>query len=105
MNTRSTQPPATTDDNPGNATPTPPHHDPGDRIPLARIDTTTPQSTDDPGHAGKLPHERDESVAMTKATPHPEMQQAHKDVQKGLGNTDARAADGRPLGDDVPTDG
>lgn len=99
------QPPAPNIDseNPSNQTPEPPHHDPGDRIPLARVNTTQPQPADAPGHAGKLPHERDESVTMTNQTPHPEMQQAHKDVKKGLVNTDARAADGRPLGDDIPT--
>ncbi|WP_455555116.1 hypothetical protein [Comamonas sp.] len=97
------RPPQTEEDNPGNQTPPPPHHDPGARVPLARIDTTTPQDSDAPGHTGKLPHERDESVTMTNQTPHPEIQQAHRDLKKGLVNTDARAADGRPLGDDVPT--
>lgn len=89
--------------NPSNQTPEPPQHAPGERIPLARVDTTEPQPADAPGYQGKLPHERDESVTMTNQTPHPEMQQAHKDVKKGLVNTDARAADGRPLGDDIPT--
>lgn len=90
-------------DNPDNATPDTPHHDPGDRIPLARINTTQPQSTDAPGHEGKLPHERDESVTMTNQTPSPEMQQGYKDLKKGLVNSDARAADGRPIGKDIPT--
>ena len=71
--------------------------------PEPQIDTTTPQKPTDPGAAGKLPHERDQSVNMTDQEPAPEMQQAHRDLQKGLVNTDARAADGRPLGDDVPT--
>ncbi len=71
--------------------------------PEPQIDTTTPQKPSDPGAAGKLPHERDESVNMTDQQPAPEMQQAHRDLKKGLVNTDARAADGRPLGDDVPT--
>lgn len=71
--------------------------------PSSQVDTTTPQQPSDPGAAGKLPHERDQSVNMTDQTPAPKMQQAHQDLQKGLVNTDARAADGTPLGDDVPT--
>ena len=90
-------------DNPDNTTPETPHHDPGDRIPLARINTTKPQPTDAQGHEGKLPHERDESVVMTNQTPSPKMQQGYKDLKKGLMNSDARAADGRPIGDDIPT--
>lgn len=35
--------------------------------PETRVDTTQPQSPDDPGHAGKLPHERDQSP---DAAPH-----------------------------------
>lgn len=96
-------PPEAEQDNLGRDAPATQPHAPGDRIPLARIDTTQPQPADAPGHQGKLPHERDESVTMTNQTPHPEMQQAHSDVKKGLVNTDARAADGRPLGDDIPT--
>lgn len=102
MNSK-TAAPTPDEGNPDNQTPPTPHHDPGSRIPLARIDTTTPQSSDAPGHQAKLPHERDESITMTNQTPHPEMQQAHRDLKKGLINTDARAADGRPLGDDIPT--
>jgi hypothetical protein len=71
--------------------------------PQAAIDTQTPQHPGDASNAAKLPHERDQSVNMTDATPSPEMQQAHRDVQKGLVDTDARGADGKPLGDDVPT--
>lgn len=102
MNTKPAAP-TPDSDNPGNQTPPPPRHAPGDRLPLARIDTTEPQPADAPGHQGKLPHERDESVDMTDQTPSPRIQQGHRDLQKGLVNTDARAADGRPLGDDVPT--
>ena len=39
-------------------------------------------------NAPKLPHERDESVDMTKATPHKEMEQAYRDLQRGLQDTD-----------------
>lgn len=37
----------------------------------------------------KLPHERDQSVGMTDGNPSPAMQQAYKDVERGLVNTDA----------------
>ena len=36
-----------------------------------------------------LPHERDQSVGMTDGIPSPEMQQAYKDVTRGLVDTDA----------------
>ena len=51
-----------------------------------------------PGHKSKLPHERDESPHATDEKIHPEGAQAHSDLKKGLVDTDARAADGRPLG-------
>ena len=44
---------------------------------LARVQATQP----------KLPHERDESVDMTNATPDPQMRQAYVDVQRGLQDT------------------
>lgn len=68
-----------------------------------RINTQRPQRPSDAGNQGKLPHERDQSVAVTAPKPTPEMQQAHRDLQKGLVDTDARDADGKPLGEDVPT--
>lgn len=71
--------------------------------PEAQIDTTRQQKPSDPGSRGKLPHERDQSINMTDQTPSPDMQQAHRDLKKGLVDTDARGADGKPLGDDVPT--
>lgn len=71
--------------------------------PEPQIDTTTAQNPGDPSAAAKLPHERDQSVNMTDQAPSPEMQQAHRDLKKGLVDTDARGADGQPLGDDVPT--
>ena len=37
----------------------------------------------------KLPHERDQSVDMTDGIPSPQMQQAYRDVERGLVNTDA----------------
>ena len=79
-----------------------PPNKPTPATPAPHIDTTRPQKPSDPGAQGKLPHERDQSVNMTDQTPSPDMQQAHRDLKNGLVNTDARAADGRPLGDDVP---
>lgn len=37
----------------------------------------------------KLPHERDQSVDMTDGIPSPKMQQAYRDVERGLVDTDA----------------
>ena len=37
----------------------------------------------------KLPHERDQSVNMTDAIPSADMQQAYRDVERGLVDTDA----------------
>lgn len=48
-------------------------------------DATHPQGTQLP----KLPHERDQSVNMTDGIPSAEMQQAYRDVQRGLVDTDA----------------
>lgn len=77
-------------------TPTPP--------PPTEVDTTTPQSPNDPGHTGKLPHERDQSVDATDAKPDPTMKQAYSDLKKGLVDTDARGASGRPLGSKAPAE-
>ena len=71
--------------------------------PQADINTQAQQTPGDSGNAAKLPHERDQSVNMTDQQPAPEMQQAHRDLQKGMVDTDARGADGKPLGDDIPT--
>lgn len=70
--------------------------------PPTQIDTTRRQSPNDPGHAGKLPHERDQSVHATDQEPDEQMQQAYKDVEQGLVDTDARGADGQPLGSQRP---
>ena len=55
--------------------------------------------------APKLPHERDEAVGSTGGVPSPEMQQAYKDVKRGLQDTsrgtDANAAY-QKLKNDVP---
>lgn len=72
--------------------------------PETKVNTTTPQSTSDPGQAAKLPHERDQSVNATDQNPDPAMQQAYADVQKGLVDTDARGASGRPLGSKAPAE-
>lgn len=37
----------------------------------------------------KLPHERDESVGMTDGAPSPVIEQAYRDVERGLVDTDA----------------
>ena len=75
------------------------------RVPSSetKIDTTRKQLPSDPGNAAKLPHERDQSVNMTDGKPDPDMKQAHKDLQRGLVDTDARGADGKPLGSKKPT--
>ncbi|MEG3002468.1 MAG: hypothetical protein RR855_18165 [Comamonas sp.] len=73
--------------------------------PETQIDTTVPQSPSDPGNAGKLPHERDQSVDATNRAPDPQMQQAYRDLQKGLVDTDARGASGRPLDSKAPAEG
>ena len=67
-----------------------------------KVDITRKQSPNDPGSAAKLPHERDQSVNMTDGNPAPEMEQAHKDLKRGLVDTDARGADGKPLGSKKP---
>ena len=70
-------------------TPPPPVSEPS-------VDTTTkeapgPETDPVPVKATlpKLPHERDQSVGMTDGNPSPAMQQAYKDVEHGLVNTDA----------------
>lgn len=69
--------------------------------PVRSVDTTT--RTPDPGAQDaktgaslkeqadmpQLPHERDQSVGMTDGNPSAAMQQAYKDVERGLVNTDA----------------
>ena len=61
------------------------------------INTQRKQRPSDAEAASKLPHERDASIDMTAPQPDPVMQQAHRDLKKGLVDTDARAADGTPL--------
>ena len=78
-------------------------HNTTPNAPQADINTQTKQNPGDASNAAKLPHERDQSVNMTYHQPDPQMQQAHRDLKKGLVDTDARGADGKPLGDDVPT--
>ena len=76
------------------------HPTPGPTGPEPSIDTTKrqmpgpdtqgPLKTDlakDP-EAPKLPHERDESVDMTHGEPDAHMQQAYRDVKRGLQDTD-----------------
>lgn len=51
----------------------------------ASITTSTTAST--PPAAPKLPHERDESVGMTGGVPSATVQQAYRDVKRGLQDT------------------
>ncbi|GKT24922.1 hypothetical protein [Acidovorax sp. SUPP3334] len=59
-----------------------------------RIDTTQPHPAPDAETKNldtpepRLPHERDQAVEMTGGEPSEEMQQAYKDVQRGLQDTD-----------------
>ncbi len=59
-----------------------------------RVDTTQSHPAPDAdsqhpdGPEPRLPHERDQSVEMTGGEPSEEMQQAYKDVQRGLQDTD-----------------
>ena len=48
---------------------------------------TDPAPAKDP-EAPKLPHERDESVDMTHGEPDAQIQQAYRDVKRGLQDTD-----------------
>ena len=69
--------------------------------PMRSVDTTTrtpnrgtqPDRADaslrDQADMPQLPHERDQSVGMTDGNPSPAMQQAYKDVTRGLVDTDA----------------
>ncbi len=52
--------------------------------PAPRRTTSVPAGGDQP----KLPHERDESVDMTHGAPDARMEQAHRDVERGLQDTD-----------------
>ena len=65
--------------------------------PEVRINTQNAAQPQDPASSAQLPHERDQSIAMTDGARSPDMEQAHKDLQRGLRDTDARGADGRPL--------
>ncbi|WP_417284002.1 hypothetical protein [Comamonas sp.] len=63
-----------------------------------KVNLAHKSSASAPGNQAQLPHERDQSLHATGNRVHPEMQQAHQDLKKGLVDTDARAKDGRPLG-------
>lgn len=52
--------------------------------------TNTPQEQNP-----KLPHERDQSVDMTHGQPDAQVQQAYRDVQRGLQDTDRGPPAGR----------
>lgn len=81
----------------------PPITTPPVQAPSTQINTTREQQPGDASAHSKLPHERDQSVNMTDGEPSPDMQQAHADLQRGLVDTDARGADGKPLGSKQPT--
>ena len=63
-------------------------------IPQPSVDTTRPaphpaaEAPPDDATLPHLPHERDQSVAMTDGTPSAHMQQAYRDVARGLVDTD-----------------
>lgn len=50
--------------------------------------THGPLKASDREGAPKLPHERDESVDMTHGKPDVQIEQAYRDVQRGLQDTD-----------------
>ena len=66
-------------------------------IEVRAVDTKHKQADPQPGDDAdslefstpKLPHERDQSVDMTDGAPSAVMQQAYRDVERGLVNTDA----------------
>ena len=78
------------------------HPTPGPTGPQPSIDTTQRQMPGSDTHGPlktdptaakhtatpKLPHERDESVDMTHGEPDAQMQQAYRDVERGLQDTD-----------------
>lgn len=68
-----------------------------------QVNTAQKQKPGDSENQAKLPHERDQSTHMTDQKADPKMQQAHKDLARGLEDTDARGADGKPLGSKKPT--
>lgn len=61
-----------------------------------RTDTTRQPQPQLPGSGpedlsapeGRLPHERDEATAMTGGIPSPQVEQAYKDLARGLKDTD-----------------
>lgn len=59
-----------------------------------RVDTTQDHPAPDAEQndlnspEGRLPHERDQAVAMTDGKPNAEMKQAHDDLERGLKDTD-----------------
>ena len=81
-------------DVPGSPNPADPNAPPTG--PEPSVDTTQRQapgpSTKGPlkldAQAPKMPHERDESVDMTHGESDPKMEQAYRDVQRGLQDTD-----------------
>ena len=59
-----------------------------------RVDTTRKHPAPDAEQQdlnspeARLPHERDQSIDMTDGERHPEIEQAYKDVKRGLQDTD-----------------
>lgn len=60
-----------------------------DDIPNARHPAGKHQEPGDRDAMPHLPHERDQSVGMTDGNPSPKVQQAYKDLKRGLVDTDA----------------
>lgn len=60
-----------------------------DNVPRAATRTANDAHLADQDALPQLPHERDQSVGMTDGNPSPKVQQAYKDVTRGLVDTDA----------------
>lgn len=62
------------------------------QVPGTRNTEAAPEQPGQPGTARqdqpKMPHERDESVDMTHGTPDKNVEQAYRDVKRGLQDTD-----------------
>ncbi len=58
-------------------------------VPEAGLHPAKEQAPGDRDALPQMPHERDQSVGMTDFNPSPKVQQAYKDVTRGLVDTDA----------------
>jgi len=69
---------------------------PSARRPVGRVAAKPPRGAKAPGSAPglALPHERDESTDASAAAPDPVMEQAKRDIDAGMVDTDMRATPG-----------